>query len=47
MLSKEVALKRLGAPSDITSLVLWLVSKDASFATGAVFTLDGGQVKGF
>ena len=33
---------RLGLPSDIASLAVWLASDQASFASGSVFTLDGG-----
>ena len=33
---------RFGKPADIASLALWLASDDAAFATGQLFTLDGG-----
>ncbi|WP_322982060.1 3-oxoacyl-ACP reductase family protein [Pseudomonas sp. C11] len=33
---------RLGAPQDIANLASWLVSDEASFATGQLFVLDGG-----
>ncbi|WP_281686478.1 SDR family NAD(P)-dependent oxidoreductase [Pseudomonas citronellolis] len=33
---------RLGEPRDIASLVAWLASDEASFATGQLFVLDGG-----
>lgn len=45
MLEREVALKRLGKPEEIADFVTFLVSEKASFATGTVFTVDGGQVK--
>ncbi len=32
---------RLGHPSDIAGLVLWLASDEASFVSGSVFTIDG------
>ena len=35
-------MQRLGTPDDIASLVLFLVSDDASWITGADFTIDGG-----
>lgn len=35
--------KRFGQPSDIASMALWLASDDASFATGQLFTVDGGM----
>ncbi len=33
---------RLGAPEEIASIVAWLASEDAAFATGADFSLNGG-----
>jgi 3-oxoacyl-[acyl-carrier protein] reductase len=44
MLDKEVSLKRLGTPKEVASLVAYLVSDLSGFATGSVWTLDGGQV---
>lgn len=44
MLTKEVALSRLGNPVDVASLVAYLASPRSSFATGSVWTLDGGQI---
>ena len=44
MLSKDVALGRLGTPDDVASLVAYLASPLSGFATGGVWTLDGGQV---
>ncbi len=34
---------RLGKPADIAALATWLASDEAAFATGQVFTLDGGM----
>jgi len=34
--------RRFGAPSDIANAVAWLVSDQASFVTGQLFTIDGG-----
>jgi NAD(P)-dependent dehydrogenase (short-subunit alcohol dehydrogenase family) len=34
---------RMGRPEEIASAILWLASDEASFATGAVFTVDGGS----
>jgi NAD(P)-dependent dehydrogenase (short-subunit alcohol dehydrogenase family) len=34
---------RMGQPGEIASLVLWLASEESSFATGGVFTVDGGM----
>ena len=36
------AVKRFGQPSDIAKMALWLASDDSSFATGQLFTVDGG-----
>ena len=33
---------RFGKPADIASLAVWLASDEATFATGQLFTLDGG-----
>ncbi len=44
MLKREVALARLGSPGDVAELVAYLASPRAGFATGGVWTLDGGQV---
>ena len=35
-------LNRMGRPVDIASMALWLASDEADFATGAMFTVDGG-----
>jgi NAD(P)-dependent dehydrogenase (short-subunit alcohol dehydrogenase family) len=45
MLEKDVALARLGAPDEIARLVAYLSSHCASFATGSIWTIDGGQVR--
>lgn len=34
---------RLGSPEEIARVALFLASDDSSFATGAVFTVDGGM----
>jgi 3-oxoacyl-[acyl-carrier protein] reductase len=44
MLERDVALARLGTPSDVAELVVYLASQRAAFATGGVWALDGGQV---
>ncbi|MEW5744826.1 MAG: glucose 1-dehydrogenase [Nitrospirota bacterium] len=36
---------RVGAPEDIASLTLYLVSEEASFVTGANFVADGGMTR--
>lgn len=35
-------LNRMGTPEEIAAMVAWLASDEASFATGAEFTIDGG-----
>ncbi|WP_353154626.1 acetoacetyl-CoA reductase [Pollutimonas bauzanensis] len=37
-----IPVKRLGTPEEIGSMVSWLASDDAGFATGADFSLNGG-----
>lgn len=44
MLVNDVALGKLGSPDDVASLVAYLTSPLSSFATGSVWTIDGGQV---
>jgi NAD(P)-dependent dehydrogenase (short-subunit alcohol dehydrogenase family) len=34
----------LGKPSDIANIVLYLASDESAFATGAVFSVDGGMI---
>ncbi len=35
---------RLGQPDDVAALVSWLISDQATFVTGSVFSIDGGLV---
>jgi NAD(P)-dependent dehydrogenase (short-subunit alcohol dehydrogenase family) len=42
-----IPLGRLGQPEDAAAMVAWLASDEASFSTGAVFNLTGGQCTGF
>jgi 3(or 17)beta-hydroxysteroid dehydrogenase len=39
----KYALERIGKPSDIANIVLFLCSDKSAFVTGAAFTADGGQ----
>ena len=34
---------RFGEPSDIAAMAVWLASDEAAFATGQLFTIDGGM----
>lgn len=43
MLERDVALGRLGTPCEVADLVAYLASPRAGFATGGIWTLDGGQ----
>ncbi|ROO87094.1 3alpha(or 20beta)-hydroxysteroid dehydrogenase [Actinocorallia herbida] len=40
------AIPRLGEPSDVTRLLLFLTSDEASFATGSEYVVDGGLLLG-
>ena len=35
---------RTGNPKDVAQLICWLVSDEASFVTGQVWTIDGGRM---
>ncbi|MCB9409853.1 SDR family NAD(P)-dependent oxidoreductase [Mycolicibacterium sp.] len=43
MLQRDVSLRSLGSPDDVANLVTYLASPRSKFATGQVWTLDGGQ----
>jgi 3-oxoacyl-[acyl-carrier protein] reductase len=44
MLEQKVPLNRLGTAKEVADLVTYLASPLSQFATGAIWTLDGGQV---
>jgi 3-oxoacyl-[acyl-carrier protein] reductase len=37
-------LSRMGTPQDVVGMCLFLLSDDASWITGQVFDVDGGQI---
>jgi acetoacetyl-CoA reductase len=39
---KSIPMRRLGEATEIASIVSWLASDEAAFATGADFSLNGG-----
>ncbi len=41
-LVNKVPLGRLGRPEEIAAMAVWLLSDEASFATGGIFVVDGG-----
>lgn len=44
-LKREVALQRFGTPEEMGSAAAFMLSPKASFLTGAVVNVDGGQIK--
>ena len=45
-ISRAVPMRRIGRPEEIAAVVAWLFSDQASFITGAVIPIDGGQLSG-
>lgn len=44
-LASRTALKRMGRPEEVAATAAFLASDESSFATGAEFFVDGGQVQ--
>lgn len=42
-LSARSPMNRMGDPSEVANVMLWLASDEASFVTGAMYTVDGGM----
>jgi NAD(P)-dependent dehydrogenase (short-subunit alcohol dehydrogenase family) len=40
----KLALKRMGTPQDLVGMCLFLLSDEASWITGQIFNVDGGEV---
>jgi 3-oxoacyl-[acyl-carrier protein] reductase len=41
---ERLPIKRMGTPEDLTGMCLFLLSEQASWITGQIFNVDGGQV---
>lgn len=41
---KRIPLQRMGTPDDLAGMCLFLLSDEASWITGQIFNVDGGQV---
>jgi NAD(P)-dependent dehydrogenase (short-subunit alcohol dehydrogenase family) len=44
--NQKIPLRRHASPAEIAGLFAYLASDDAAFATGHVFTMDGGETAG-
>jgi NAD(P)-dependent dehydrogenase (short-subunit alcohol dehydrogenase family) len=44
MLNRDIALEKFGVPSDVANLTAYLLSPISGFATGSIWTIDGGQI---
>jgi len=44
--NQKIPLRRHAKPEEIAALFAYLASDDAAYATGQVFTLDGGETAG-
>jgi NAD(P)-dependent dehydrogenase (short-subunit alcohol dehydrogenase family) len=42
----SVPMRRIGEPSDVSDVLMWLCSPASSFVTGVVVPIDGGQTAG-
>jgi 3alpha(or 20beta)-hydroxysteroid dehydrogenase len=43
-LTASIPMRRYGAPEEVAALVAFLASADASYITGAIYTVDGGSM---
>jgi len=44
---QAVPMRRIGRPSDVADVVLWLCSERSGFVTGSTVYVDGGRLAGF
>jgi meso-butanediol dehydrogenase / (S,S)-butanediol dehydrogenase / diacetyl reductase len=44
--NRKIPLRRHAQPDEIAALFAFLASDDAAFATGQVYTMDGGEIAG-
>jgi NAD(P)-dependent dehydrogenase (short-subunit alcohol dehydrogenase family) len=42
-LQSQIPLKRGGQPKEVANMILWLISDEASYVTGAIFDVTGGK----
>ncbi|HEX6226033.1 MAG TPA: SDR family oxidoreductase, partial [Chryseolinea sp.] len=38
-----IPLKRAGEPEEVANLIMWLISDEASYVTGAIYDIAGGR----
>ena len=43
-IAKNIPLKRMGTPKDVSNVVKFLASEDSSYITGQVISVDGGMI---
>ena len=41
---QQIPLSRMGTPEDLVGMCLFLLSDQASWITGQIFNVDGGQI---
>jgi NAD(P)-dependent dehydrogenase (short-subunit alcohol dehydrogenase family) len=46
MLESTIAIGRYATPEEIANMATWLLSDEASYANGAIFTVDAGMTAG-